>query len=160
MAQTFFIFNFVPSNMLKRRKMKMKTSKWMAVVALCGALLTGACSRADDVRLADMLPGMWYVHDYELVIDGNEEYTSYDRFVFGKDRRFFIYELGFTEPSDSGLYEAGNDYIRLEYARADEEYMLLLQVHSFSSKNLKVSYKDDEHSATARVTLGREPLEE
>lgn len=127
-------------------------SLFMSIIVFVG------CDSDDGPALSSLLPGKWYVEDYSLVVDGDSSYyLSIEQIGFGTDGRFQIFDLhdGLV---DSGCYEAGNDYIRFDYERADEEYTLLWSVHSFSEKEVRASYhsQDSKRNVQARITLGKE----
>ena len=160
MVKCKIMLNFAVQNEKNESEMKIigRLLPMLLALAACsaGVCLQG-CSKDDGPLLSDLLPGSWFLEDYEIVIDADSSsYLTIERFEFGKDGRFHVFDLYQPGVLDSGRYEAGNDYIRFEYERADEDYMLLWQVHSFSKERVSASYKDAEHKITARVTLGKE----
>ena len=134
---------------------------WMLAVCCAGFCVEG-CGEDDGPQLSEVLQGKWYLQDYEIVVDGDSNtYLTIDYFVFGTDGRFHVYDLYQTDVLDSGKYEAGNDYIRFEYERGDDEYLLLWSVQSFSDKEVCATYRDQssKRDIQASVKIGKERVE-
>ncbi|MBO4801015.1 MAG: hypothetical protein J5545_04030 [Bacteroidaceae bacterium] len=145
--------------------MKNKGFLWpllLLAAALIGSFCVQGCKSDDGPSLAELLPGKWYLQDYTIVVDGDSStYLTVDYFVFGTNGRFHVYDLYQTDVLDSGKYEAGNDYIRFEYERGDEDYLLLWSVQSFSEKEVLASYHDQssKRDIQASVKIGKEKVD-
>lgn len=136
---------------------RIKVLPWVAVAMMVIAVFSGACSH-DDVSLAEVLPGQWYMTDYELVVDGNPDAyeLSFDGFKFMQDSLVAVSYL-YESKVDTGIYEAGNDYIRLEFHRDGSDRMELFQVLEFSPTRIHAKYfNSTERDVEGTITLGRE----
>lgn len=130
---------------------------WLTMGLVAVASFFGGCSR-DEASLAEVLPGQWYMTDFELVVDGDSDSyeLSFDGFKFMTDGRVAVSYL--YEPQvDTALYEAGNDYIRLEFHRDGNDRMELFQVLDFSATRIHAKYfNSTERDVEGTITLGRE----
>ena len=129
---------------------------WTALCVMAALAFLGAC-RSDDVSLAEVLPGQWYMTDYELVVDGDSDAyeLSFDGFCFMPDSLVAVSYL--YEPQvDTAVYEAGNDYIRLDFHREDGDRRELFQVLDFSATRIHARYfNSTERDVQGTITLGR-----
>ena len=128
----------------------------MGVVLLAG-LLTGACKSDDEKDINDILPGTWVLDKsvnpkgYEIEPNDGTE-IMIDHLEMKADKTFsLVYD---EYDSDSGTYEAGNAYIRFNYADVNkQEEVFLWQVFSFTDNTLHAKYKDTDRDLTVTVWL-------
>lgn len=121
-------------------------------MALWLVLLLGTACGCEDQELPinEVLPGAWQLGEY--TVEGDEFELVISQVSFTPDGRFtVVYSMENSE--EGGRYEAGNDYIRLEYENGGDTQMSLFQVLSFTADRMVLQYKDKEHGITVTATF-------
>lgn len=138
----------------------MKTLKHLCLWAMVATLSLAlqSCSSDDGPRFSDIVVGTWVLDGYEVSGDDAQQgvEVSVDRLTIASDGRFTLYYPEGT--SDSGTYEAGDDYIRLDYTdpRSGTLQRMLCEVMSSSEDAITLRYRDPDYDVEITVRLRRD----
>jgi len=121
------------------------------------SLALPSCSNDDNLRFSDIVVGTWVLDGYEVSGDDAQQGVelSVDRLTIASDGRFTLYYPEGT--SDSGTYEAGDDYIRLDYTEPRDGTLrrVLCEVMSSSEDAITLRYRDPDYDVEVTVRLKR-----
>ena len=122
-----------------------------------------SCGDDDDLNVPELIVGTWVVDSYEVLDDSNTEYTiEVDRFEFRSDNTFTVYYMPWTNSqgelvtgdTDSGTYEAGEAYLRLEYRNDQGEVQkVLCEIISFTETTMQLTYRHPDSDIVAHVKV-------
>ena len=120
-------------------------------------LLFSGCGGDDELSMPEVIVGTWTVDNYEVLGD-DTEYTVYiDRFEFRKDQTFTVYYglapgQDVVDDPDTGRYEAGKDYLRLEYDNPQgEEQRVLCEILSFTESTIDLIYRHPDSDIQVKI---------
>jgi hypothetical protein len=123
-------------------------------------MMLASCEKDDDLNVPELIVGTWVVDSYEVLGDPDTEYTVYiDHFEFRKDQTFTVY-YGLApgqqtaESPDSGIYEAGEAYLRLEYNNVQgADRKVLCEIISFTETTMQITYRHPDSDIVAHVKV-------
>lgn len=120
-------------------------------------LLLQACSKSDDLYFTEIIVGSWTLDHYEVAGADAEQDVKVllDRLVITADGHFTLY---YPEgDSEGGDYEAGDDYLRLDYTdQAGNLLHILLEVLSVDDNAVSLRYKDPDYDVSVTIYLHRQ----
>ena len=124
------------------------------------SMMLASCEKDDDLSVPELIVGTWVVDSYEVLGDPDTEYTVYiDHFEFRKDQTFTVY-YGLApgqqtaESPDSGIYEAGEAYLRLEYNNVQgADRKVLCEIISFTETTMQITYRHPDSDIVAHVKV-------
>ena len=122
----------------------MKTNLFTTLfLTLFVTLFTAACGHDDETSAT--VVGQWKLESYVLDNAGELEKIklTIDRLILTADNHFTLYYPDGN--SDSGTYEAGTNYLRLDTQPqgSDEAYRFMFEIRSLDQQKMVVFYHDD-----------------
>lgn len=136
---------------------------WLLV---CLTLLAAACHHDDDddLDVPELIVGTWTVDSYEVLGDPDTHYEVHiDRFEFRSDQTFTVYYAPHYDPAvddmvtadpEGGTYEAGTDYLRLEYHSVQGDVQkVLCEILSFTQKSMQLTYRHPDSDISVNVSV-------
>ena len=112
-------------------------------LALFVVVFTAACGHDDETPVT--VVGSWKLDSYVLENAGELEgvKVQIDSLILTADNHFTLYYPDGT--SDSGTYEAGTDYLRLDTQPqgSDESYRFMFEIRSLDQQKMVIFYHDE-----------------
>ena len=125
------------------------------------SMMLASCEKDDNLSVPELIVGTWVVDSYEVLNDPDTEYTVYiDHFEFRKDQTFTVY-YGLApgqetaDSPDSGTYEAGEAYLRLEYGDNGQggERKVLCEIITFTETTMQITYRHPDSDIVANIKV-------
>ena len=143
-----------------KRQLTMQAKRLLPLCLFSFLILFSSCSKDDNLSVPELIVGTWVVDSYEVLGDPDTEYTVYiDHFEFRKDQTFTVY-YGLApgqqtaESPDSGIYEAGEAYLRLEYNNVQGvDRKVLCEIISFTETTMQITYRHPDSDIVAHVKV-------